>query len=237
MIQLRPFLLSLSFGLIIAGILLLLLVEGDDPEIREIEVLNNRYLMSNEIVELSGLEPGIKLTPLERKRAEYRLAAHPVVKEVELEGDLNGLVRITVKERPCAAVIRSGESLYDVDAELRILSTKAVRCMDVPLITGNFEILDGFVKGTRLEEFISSWNELRPDFPELGKRISEIGLSDQKELMIYISRSKIRVKMKGPLTENNLRRMRAALSYFETNEGKSGVIDLRGPDAILLPEK
>ncbi len=229
-------LLGLSVLMIAAGISIVWLTDGGPGLIEEIVVQNNHYLTVAEVKEISGLSPGLYLDNKIRFLAKSRLESQPSIESVDLSMDSRGVVTLSLEGGNCAAVVRTGDSIFDVDENLRVLSTTSVRCLEVPLLAGSFPVKNGVVDDSDLENFMESWQQNKGKFRILFSRISEVRFSNKHEMILYISGSKIRVKIRGPLTEDSFKRLRAALSYFENKEGSAGLIDLRGPDAILLPE-
>jgi len=205
--------------------------------VERVEIENNRYLTDREVLDL--------LPPLEGTRIDgsildgiaERLKRHRLIDRVEPEFK-EGVLSIRIVERPCAAVIRTGDSLYDVDRQLHILSEGGrVRCFESPVIQGRFELRDDTIESERLKRMIDELVMLKQKKPELMARISEIRINEQNDLTVYITGARIRLEMKDDFSQENAKRLYAALSYFEKENYPSGVIDLRGADAILMPEK
>jgi hypothetical protein len=123
-----------------------------------------------------------------------------------------------------------------VDEELNILSSDSIRCVESPIVKGSLGIQNGKISDPRMIEVGGSLARIRRTMPELHTRISEIVLKGQKRATLFISSAKIRIELLGDLSESNVKRLYAALSYFEKEGHGSGLIDLRGPDAVLVPD-
>lgn len=224
-----------AVALLIPGVLILFFMDRSAALISGIEVYNNTYLSSHEIIEASRLKTGIPATESLLKQATDHVLELPSVESARIEYGGNGILEIRVREKQCAAIVRIGKEMIDVDHGLVVLSSTSVRCSGVPVIAGRYPIKDGRIKSERLERLIESLEDFRRDFSQVYRRISEIRMEGGGNLTIFLAGKRIRIRMHGDFTEKNSRRLYAALSYFE-KKGSAGVIDLRGPDAILLPE-
>lgn len=221
-------------SLTIGSILLILSGQSSVP-VERFEVSGNHYLDREEILAIAGIRPGQILNGKDLDMVSHRLTAQPPVKKAHVEMESGGLLRIELEERGCGAILQVRDHLYDVDRELVILSTDRVRCKDVPVITGHFQMDQGEFRDPRLLSLLAALERGRSLYPELITRISGIHLI-KGGMTLFIARSQIRVELKGSLDEENIRRLYASLSYFEKEHGTSGLIDLRGADAILVPE-
>lgn len=202
------------------------------------------YLSRNEAIGFSGLEPGLVYDEAELEAAAGRLALHPAVKLARIEQVAGGVVRIRLSERSCVAVVRNevGDgrtTLYEVDAELVILAENRVRCTGVPLVRGAFvrdEAGADRFDDPVLARIIVGLETLRRTYPELAARISELHWRRTGHLTLYLTPARVRVEMSGLLDETAMKRLYAAVAYFESDDQRSGVIDLRGQGVVILPE-
>lgn len=239
---LRPTFLLTVFSLILVTLGVLLLYRGGFREepIRNLEVRGNQYYTDDEIFQMLGiehpLEDGQPLRNVVLEEAVGRLKKNRVILNTSIKDDGNGRYILTVQERRCAAIIRNNERLYDVDDELMILSDQDVRCTNVPIISGAFMESNGKFDHALLLEVVGEFARLKSRFAPLFARFSEIRISRDETMDIYLKRTRIKIRLGGAFNSQTLLKVETALSYFEKTGAKSGLIDLRGPDAILIPE-
>ena len=170
------------------------------------------------------------------------------MRAARLSFERGGVLRLELDERVCVALVRNEEAsgdgqqarLFEVDRDLVILAENRVRCGDVPMIRGAFvrdpDSEDRF-RDPVLERLVAGLERLRREAPELAARISELHLRRAGGLTLYLTPARVRVEMPAELDEVSLKRLYAAVAYLESGEHKSGVIDLRGPGVVILPEE
>ena len=189
-----------------------------------------------EVIRIAGLRAGEVPTGEDLERAAELLRLHPAVRDAKVERTGAASLRITVSERECVALVRGEEDvLYEVDAELSILSENRVRCGNVPLIRGSFQRETNRFVDERLKKLTEDLARMAGGYPALSSRLSEVHWRQAGELTLFFSPPRVRVELKAGLDGEALRRLDAAFSYYEREGCKDGVIDLRGPDAIILP--
>lgn len=233
-LYLALFLVSLaSLGV---GLYLLRISELNARVIRSVDVEGDFYFGPEEVVKMSGLVAGRPIPDEQLRKAEDVLEHHPVIKEAQIEREGDRL-RIVLNQRRCAAIVRTGieeKNLFEVDEDLYIMSENRVRCTAVPLISGQFDrSLDRF-QDNSLFKLMAGWKNLRKRYPELVSRISEFRLRRGGGLTIFTT-SRVRVEMSGELDARNIHRLYAAFAFLEQEGKKSGIIDLRGADALFVP--
>lgn len=226
-----------SVGSLGVGFYLLRISEINSRVIRSIDVQGDFYFGPEEVVSMSGLVVGRVISDDAIRKAEQSLELHPVIKNARItRTDPDGLL-IALRQRRCAAIVRTGieeKNLYEVDDDLYIMSENRVRCTGVPLISGQFErSLDRF-QDNSLFKLMAGWKKLRQRYPELVSRISEFRLRRGGGLTIFTTR-RIRVEMSGTLDSRNIRRLYASFAFLEQEGRRTGIIDLRGADALFVP--
>jgi cell division protein FtsQ len=142
-----------------------------------------------------------------------------------------------VTEAVCAAVIKTENKLYDVDTTLFILSAGEARCQKVPVVSGLFKIDGRQFKDAKLSGLFAQWPLLITEYSALYARISEIQLKSDGRLYIFTAHPRFRIEMNGTLNREDLYRLHSTMSYLEKEGLKSGIIDLRGRDAVIVPEQ
>jgi cell division protein FtsQ len=229
---------------LLAGSAILISLPGQPGPVRSIQVDGLRYLREEEAIQFAGLQIGRVYRDVDLEQAESRLALHPAVRSAQIKQVGADALRVVVEERACVALVRNeegpdGTTLYEVDAELMILAENRVRCSGVPLVRGSFvrdvERGDRF-KDPILERLVRGLARLRSDYPELAARISELHLRRAGGLTLYLTPARVRVEMSAELDDVSVKRLYAAVAYFERDGARNGVIDLRGPGVVILPD-
>ncbi len=229
-------LLGLSLFFLASGGILLYRGTWSGVPLVNVEVRNNRYLTVEEVKNLANVQIGEIIGRSASGEVQERLEALPSVTHVTLSDQGDGRLVIELEEQPCAAIIRSGSQMFDVASDLTILSTTSVRCRDVPVVVGSFSIDDGHWVDKRLKVLFTEWDTFRNSYPLLFSRISEIRIDRGNYMTVYLARTHIRILMPVSFASDISKKLYASIAYFEKEKGSSGIIDLRGPDAILLPE-
>ncbi len=165
---------------------------------------------------------------------EYRLSEHPRIQSVKIEKKPKNTYEIAIKERDAIFIINTGDTLYEVDSEFRILSIDDVREENLCILSGEFIPQEGRFSGAIIKEFASSVTRALKLHPALKKRISEIELRNDGNVMTYVHYpSHIRVNAGISLEEQQVRKLYAALAYFENKKIMVKSLDLRGDDAVF----
>lgn len=106
-------------------------------EIRTVTVDGLHRVSRREILDLSGVKPGMPIHHVLTSAVKARLEAHPWIKEVGVERVPLHEVRISVVERKPAVVVRAGGENFLGDKEGRVLA-RLMQTDDgaLPMVTG-----------------------------------------------------------------------------------------------------
>lgn len=220
-----------------AGVLFWYSAQEQTSVIRKIEINKTSYLTADEILMIAGLEPGLSPTDEALRTAEKRLNDHGAVAGVDITRTADGIVHIAVSERHCEALIRpdSETVLYEVDSRLHIISRDNVRCVDLPVVSGHLRKKERRFVGLRLRRILEGWVRLQREYPEFSRRVSEIRLKPGGGLAVYLTGSHLRIEMNDELLGRAFHRLYAAIAFLEHEKHNSGLLDLRGDDALYMP--
>jgi cell division protein FtsQ len=164
---------------------------------------------------------------------EHKLEEHLRIKKVSVTRKTGNIIEIKIDERQAEFIINSGDTLYEVDSDFRILSVDDVKDENLCILTGEFTPQDGVFSGAVIKEFASSVNKAFKVHPQLKSRISEIELRNDGSVMAYIHfPSHIRANAGLSLESQQVRKLYAALAFFENKNIKPKTLDLRGDDAV-----
>lgn len=233
--RLTIFLFVSSFSLLTGGFLLLVSTGTSKVRVDEIRISGNRYLLRDEIQEMTGLYPGMTISGEDLSRARSILMTQPVVLDASVQRS-GKIVTMGVTERQCAAIIRSDDRMVDVDQGLMVLSTNSIRCSGVPVITGRFEIKPDRVENRRLEQLFAVWPIMVKEYPGLIDRLSEIRMNRGGGLTLFLTGNRVRIELGDVPSPEEIRRVVASISYIESEKREAGILDLRGPDAVYIPD-
>ncbi|NLP17817.1 MAG: FtsQ-type POTRA domain-containing protein [Firmicutes bacterium] len=158
--------------------------------LREIEVVGNASLSTEDVIRLSTLEVGTNLFRLRTGQLREWLKVSPWVKEVSIRRVLPDKLSIEIEERVPYFLVPYYTSFLEVAADGTILCPASADLKDVPLpILTGLKIEDPVLPGQSLhcrewDSLISVMEGIPSDFPLV---IVEVHLSRDKELVFYTS--------------------------------------------------
>ena len=192
------------------------------------------YLKAEEILELAKIKKDHKYTSRELGSISSLLLAHPIILSASLEQKANTLY-INLTERQCAAIVedKSQKTVYDLDAEGRILSQGLSRCRQVPLLRGSFPKEGDYLHGENIKRLLGVLVQIKKAYPDLSTRFSELRINSEGSLTFFLLSSYLRIDMPFELDSIMIRRLYASVAYLSSQKIRHGWLDLRGPEAIL----
>lgn len=234
--RLWPLLLGLS--LLGIGGYLLFIHYRRPTAIQRIEVQGAKYLQKAEIIEMSRLKAGQVYPYTQLEQISYRLEAHPIIRKAEMKFQGTTL-HLQITERECLALVKDPQdgSIFEIDRELAILSRNSPRCDKIPFIRGNFRRTADRFDDQTLYRLASIFASLKLSYPELGERISELRQNSDQSTSMFLQNSRLRVNLPVEIGPREINRLYASIAYFEQSGLKSGILDLRRSEGILLPGK
>ncbi len=155
-------------------------------QVKEINVRGNKEFNTKEVVSLSGLSVGINIFKADLRQAESKVAAHPMVRTVQINRDFPARIIIEIKEREPAAVAFSGGNLVVISRDGYCLSRESSPGQaNLPIITG--AELDSPVPGKEIkgEKMAAALAYLQAMPVNLRAVVSEINVSDLNNIRIY----------------------------------------------------
>lgn len=224
-----------SFFLILAGMVLLVFLYYSGVSVKSINIRGNRYLKESEILSLLSFKQRNFISQDGFGEIEKRLLSHPLIKSVSISLEGNVLI-LDVEDKSCAAVLIKDSIPIDIFEDLSRHAESVSRCSGVPVLSG-FNIAGEVSSDKRTVEILDSLLFMKKKRPALYSKISEIQNYSFDQLRIYLTGSRIRMEVRGNLSDSIQKRMLAAYNYFEREKIQRGTIDLRGSDAILVPER
>lgn len=180
--------------LIIGAITLFLL--SDLFNIKQIKVLNNNKILSDEIIALSEIKLNENMFKFLGFKAEEQIRQNPYIEEVKIHRKLDGTIEINVKERVTTYMLALEDEQFAYINNQGYILEKSVEKLQVPVITGY--ITKNIEPGFRLEikdleklnTVIQIMNTAKER--ELAPQISSINIENEKDILITMeSESKL----------------------------------------------
>ena len=146
----------------------------------------------------------------------------------------------TVIERQCIAIVQDAQNQYEIDSELTILNPQKtkIRCKQhLPKIIGNFQKTPlGSYDDIILREIVRFLENIHQRHPLLWQRISSLKKNADQSSTMLLQKIGLQIELPEDLAKISVEKIYASVAFYESQRIKRGLLDLRSPDAILLPE-
>lgn len=152
-------------------------------EVREIRVTGNSSLAREQIVAVSGINPGQNIFKLDLKESMEKLRVIPLIKNVSMSRDLPAAVEIRVEERKPCALLPVESGFIQVDREGVCLQRGDIAANQFPVITGvNFSqpAPGQQIESESLDKALTVIKELPP---ALLPQLSEININGEQAVV------------------------------------------------------
>lgn len=202
-------------------------------EVREIRVLGNTTLSRENIVSVSGINPGENIFRLDLKAASEKLKAVSLIKTAELYRRLPSAVEIRVAERAAWALLPVETGFIQVDDEGVYIQKGAVGPNQLPVLTGiKFDLPQpgGKIKSEKLDIAL----EVMRGVPaELTSRLSEIYIEGDQAIIYTLEGIQCRfgapvdLRQKGAVFLNILEGLKTKgkrIEYIDLSHAASPVV-------------
>ncbi len=202
-----------------------------------VDVEGNTVLTAEEVVRLSGVEPGASLLEIDITKVENAVAAHSRVTRARASRRLPDRLTIRLTERRPAALVPDGkgdwvEVASDGSALPKVERTDFV---DLPVVTGVNAPEAGDDASEELMTALRALETAWDVSPELWMDISEIGIAPGSGLIIYTvaDGAEVRVGL-GALTRLDLRRLWLVLADAAAKGRSVSEVDLRYDRQVVV---
>lgn len=197
--------------------------------LKKIEARGNMKVTKVEIVQKSGLSPGINYFELDTELVRKRLLSMPLIETVTVKKQLPDRVVIDIKEREPLALFCAQESLLVIDGKGYCLEKCTTsKSYDLPIITGlkpeSLKPGERVSKSGHLELVLAVLDE------DVQQLVSEINIAKADNLVAYTRRG-IPVLLGTP--EKLPEKLDLVVSYLDLLGGVEGIeyIDIRSIQA------
>ena len=222
------------FVLIIGAVTMFLL--ADLFNTKQIKVVNNNKILSEEIIALSGIKINENMFKFLGFKVEEKIRQNPYIEEVKVNRRLNGIVEITVKERVTTYILELEDGQYAYINNQGYILEKNLEKIQVPVITGF--ITKNLEPGNRLEvadlqklnTVIQIMNTAKQK--ELAAKISHINIADNKDFLLTME-SENKLIHFGDSTYINEKFVKL-LAVLEDTVGQKGEIFIKNIDKIYF---
>ena len=190
--------------LFISGIFILFSLKTNYFYAKKIIVEGNKYVTSNEIVELSGISNDTNVLYMNISNIKDRVLNNSYISTVKLKRKLPNTIVIKIEERSPRYFTRSDEKIYILDSELIILEIRQDNPLNLPELIG----IDS--KGKKLGEKATSSDRIIyfiENYTRLMDRLSEpfpinkIDLRDTLKIQLEINKLIIKIGDEDKLEE------------------------------------
>jgi cell division protein FtsQ len=205
-------------------------------ELKKIEVVGNQSLSQEEVINISGVNPGLNVFKLNKEAVLQRLEANPVIKDVSVE--LQGLYTLKIKlsEREAMMYAKVGTTFYEIAQDGIIIDTRSLGNKDLPIITGlNLQTSRAGDKLVEEDAFFIARRWVKKLGGKILQNISEINFSNLHNPYIFLENG---VKI-FPKNLDDFKKRYVFLCALLDNLGKNNVepiyLDMRAPSIVVRP--
>jgi len=211
------------------------LTESDLFMLEEIAVTGNRLLSTREVVEASGLEPGLNLFGADLETAEKAVAGIPVVSEALVIRQPPAGLLISVSEREPVALVSTQTLLMGVDAAGDLFGLpRAV--VDLPVITGLERSATDSSTHAALVEVARFAATLKQSASSFLNSVSEIHVADRHhpdDLQVILMESALRLRMGGEEALSQVQNLEAYVRKGSFELDRPAYVDLRYRNQVV----
>jgi len=158
-------------------------------ELQDIKISGNTLVSRSRILQMIGLDPGVKLLAIQVDQVAEKLLESPFVESASAAYSLPSTLRIEIVERkPMAFVYGNGLNMIDEMGFIMPIPPIS-KSWDLPVITGfkeNIGVQGAVTSSARLKKvlnLLSDISEMKAPFPQL---VSEMNCSDNHFLQIRL---------------------------------------------------
>lgn len=195
--------------------------------IKEIVVVNNSKVTSQEIINLSTLKTGVNMFKITNGTIKEGVKINPYIEEVTVKRNINGIVTLDIKERVATYMLKFANNYVYINNQGYILEISE-NPLELPAITGFTTINEEIKTGNRLNiedlqklDDVIKIIEISKNTP-LANIITEVDISDSADYKLTVLSEKKTIKM-GKMTNINIK-LQMAGKVFEAESGKIGEI-------------
>ncbi len=210
-----------------------------DPryQITDIQVYHQNLFSKDEILQMSGLSPGMYWFDFSVDRAAEEIERNPNIKRAQVERSLPNKVLLKVIERRPVAFLRGGKQDYLIDEEGVVLPMRIQAAGALPVITGA-DVQEENVGQVLPKEQIQNAlrfleASLEVDLP-FDMEVQKIDISENHSLAIT-TRTGLKILLGDGNYIQKLDRLIRVVQHLQRSGRWAEVIDLRFKDVVVQP--
>ena len=195
--------------------------------IKEIVVINNSKVSTEEIINSSTLTTGINMFKTTNGTIKNGIKANAYIEEVKIKRNINGKVILDIKERVATYMLKFANAYVYINNQGYMLQISESP-LELPIITGFITTNEEIKVGNRLNtedlqklDDVIKIIETSKNTP-LANIITEVDISDSTDYKLTIASESKTVKM-GEMTNINIK-LQMAGKIFEAESGQAGEI-------------
>ena len=230
---------TMLFILIVTAIVLFMM--SSVFNIKEIIVVNNNKVPSQEIINLSTLTTGVNMFKITNRTIEDGIKANAYVESVNIKRNLNGTITLDIKERVPKFMLKLANTYVYINNQGYMLEISE-NPLELPIITGFATSNEEIETGNRLNkedlqklDDVIKIIETSKNTP-LANIITSIDISDYLDYKLTVESEEKIIRI-GTMTNINIK-LQMAGKVFEAEKGKTGEIYFQedGKKAIFKEE-
>lgn len=199
--------------------------------IKEIEVINNNKISSEEIISLSGINKDENIFKFITMKSINSIKQNPYVEDVKIKRVLPNKIQIDVVEREAKYAIPILSEYAYINSQGYILEIAANE-LNLPIINGLTTEEEKIKSGNRLEEadlttletilkIMASMQEY-----EINSKVTSINVEDKKDYIVYMQEEKKNIHLGDGTNLSN--KMLYVVAILEEEKGIEGDIYVDG---------
>ena len=183
-----------SLVLLLIAIILIILF-SDLFNIKQIEVINNQRVPTQEIINLSTLQTDENMFKTSKSKIKNSIKTNPYIEEVKISKKLNGTIILDVTERIPTYMIELDNGFAYMNNQGYILEISAIK-LEVPTIRGFSTEIENIAPGNRLNvndlkklDTVIQIMKVAED-KEIASLINQIDISDSSNYILILESEK-----------------------------------------------
>jgi len=136
--------------IILAIIAMLMFLFSELFNIKQISIINNQKISSQEIIKLSGLKTEVNMFKINKSKIINDIKTNPYVEKVQITRKLDGTILIDITERTATYMLELDNGYAYINNQGYVLEISAIK-LETPIIKGISTAKENIVPGNRLQ--------------------------------------------------------------------------------------
>ena len=195
--------------------------------IKEIVVINNEKVSSEEIISLSNLNIGVNMFKITNGTIKNGIKTNAYIEDIVIKRNINGTITLDIKERTTTYMLKFANAYVYINNQGYMLEISE-SALEIPVITGFTTTNEEIKAGNRLNtedlqklDDVIKIIETSKNTP-LANIITEIDISDSADYKLTVASENKKIRT-GEMTNINIK-LQMASKVFEAESGKAGEI-------------